>query len=62
MAGSAARTSAHPSKPDDGGDSDNFYGLSGRDFRKSRVDIATFAIEHGLTDALTVKNTLRHGN
>lgn len=61
-AGSSARTSAHPSKPDDGGDSDNFYGLTGRDFRKSRVDIATFAIEHDLTDALTIKNTLRHGN
>ena len=60
--GSAARTSAHPSKPYDGGDSDNFYGLTGRDFRKSRVDIATFAIEHDLTDALTIKNTLRHGN
>ncbi|MBT9234535.1 TonB-dependent siderophore receptor [Pseudomonas inefficax] len=60
--GSAARTSAHPSKPYDGGDSDNFYGLTGRDFRKSRVDIATFAIEHDLTDSLTIKNTLRHGN
>ncbi|MFJ3450869.1 TonB-dependent receptor [Pseudomonas sichuanensis] len=60
--GSAARTSAHPSKPQDGGDSDNFYGLTDRDFRKSRVDIATFAIEHDLTDALTIKNTLRHGN
>lgn len=61
-AGSAARTSAHPSKPYDGGDSDNFYGLTDRDFRKSRVDIATFAIEHDLTDALTIKNTFRHGN
>lgn len=61
-AGSTARTSAHPSKPYDGGDSDNFYGLTGRDFRKSRVDIATFAIEHDLTDSLTIKNTLRHGN
>ncbi|MDD2129554.1 TonB-dependent siderophore receptor [Pseudomonas sp. 17391] len=60
--GSGGRTSAHPSKPNDGGDSDNFYGLTGRDFRKSRVDIATFAIEHDLTDSLTVKNTLRHGN
>lgn len=60
--GSSARTSAHPSKPNDGGDSDNFYGLTGRDFRKSRVDIATFAIEHDLTDSLTIKNTLRHGN
>ncbi|WP_420170574.1 TonB-dependent receptor [Pseudomonas alloputida] len=62
VTGSAARTSAHPSKPIDGGDSDNFYGLTGRDFRKSRVDIATFAIEHDLTDSLTIKNTLRHGN
>ncbi|MBH3410237.1 TonB-dependent receptor [Pseudomonas putida] len=61
-AGSAARTSAHPSKPNDGGDSDNFYGLTDRDFRKTRVDIATFAIEHDLTDALTIKNTFRHGN
>lgn len=60
--GSSARTSAHPSKPYDGGDSDNFYGLTGRDFRKSRVDIATFAIEHELNDTLTIKNTLRHGN
>ncbi|MGH2290245.1 MULTISPECIES: TonB-dependent receptor [Pseudomonas] len=60
--GSGGRTSAQPSKPNDGGDSNNFYGLTGRDFRKSRVDIATFAIEHDLTDSLTVKNTLRHGN
>nr|WP_158459815.1 TonB-dependent siderophore receptor [Pseudomonas fluorescens] len=60
--GTGNRTSADPSKPYDGGDSDNFYGLTGRDFRKSRVDIATFAVEHDLTDALTVKNTLRHGN
>ena len=60
--GTGNRTSAHPSKPYDGGDSDNFYGLTGRDFRKSRVDIATFAVEHDLTDALTIKNTLRHGN
>lgn len=60
--GTGNRTSADPSKPYDGGDSDNFYGLTGRDFRKTRVDIATFAIEHDLTDALTIKNTLRHGN
>ncbi|MDD0972690.1 TonB-dependent receptor [Pseudomonas fontis] len=58
----ANRTSANPDKPYSGGDSSNFYGLTDRDFRKSRVDIATFAIEHDLTDALTVKNTLRHGN
>ncbi|MEE1923167.1 TonB-dependent siderophore receptor [Pseudomonas sp. 148P] len=61
-AGSTARTSAHPSKPIDGGDSSNFYGLTNRDFRKARTDIATIAVEHDLTDALTIKNTLRHGN
>lgn len=60
--GTANRTSANPSKPYAGGDSSNFYGLTDRDFRKSRVDIATIAIEHDLTDALTLKNTLRHGN
>mgnify|MGYP000844707449 FL=1 len=59
---SAKRTSANPDKPIDGGDSDNFYGLTDRDFRKTRSDIATFAIEHDLNDALTIKNTLRHGN
>lgn len=61
-AGNAGRTSANPDTPQDGGRSSNFYGLSDRDFRKTRSDIATFAIEHDLTDALTVKNTLRHGN
>ncbi|MHC8291854.1 TonB-dependent receptor [Pseudomonas sp. LB3P58] len=57
----AARTKANPDKPNDGGDSSNFYGLDGRDFRKGRTDTATIAIEHDLSDALTVKNTLRHG-
>ncbi|MEJ5864337.1 TonB-dependent siderophore receptor [Pseudomonas farsensis] len=60
--GTGNRTSANPSKPYAGGDSSNFYGLTSRDFRKSRVDIATFSIEHDLSDALTIKNTLRHGN
>ncbi|MGF6590490.1 TonB-dependent receptor [Pseudomonas sp. 2835] len=59
---SANRTSANPDKPTDGGDSDNFYGLVGRDFYKSRADITTIALEHDLSDALTIKNTLRHGN
>ncbi|KAA0981338.1 TonB-dependent siderophore receptor [Pseudomonas sp. ANT_J28] len=61
VAGSTARTKSNPDKPDDGGDSSNFYGLDGRDFRKGRTDTATIAIEHDLSDALTVKNTLRHG-
>ncbi|WP_426202606.1 TonB-dependent receptor [Pseudomonas sp. TWP3-1] len=59
-AGSAARTKSNPDKPNAGGDHDNFYGL-GRDFRKGRTDTATFAIEHDLSDSLTIKNTLRHG-
>ncbi len=60
--GVKSHTSASPDKPTDGGDSNNFYGLKDRDFRKSRVDIATFAIEHDLSDSLTLKNTLRHGS
>jgi catecholate siderophore receptor len=58
--GSAARTKSNPDKPNDGGDSSNFYGLD-RDFRKGRTDTATIAIEHDLNDSLTIKNTLRHG-
>lgn len=55
------RTKSNPDKPYAGGDDSNFYGLD-RDFRKGRTDTATFAIEHDLTDALTLKNTLRHGS
>lgn len=58
--GSAARTKSNPDKPYSGGDHSNFYGLD-RDFRKGRTDTATFAIEHDLSDSLTLKNTLRHG-
>ncbi|WP_248804749.1 TonB-dependent receptor [Pseudomonas sp. MWU13-2100] len=57
----AATTHGHD-KPTDGGDSNNFYGLKDRDFRKTRTDISTFAFEHDLSDAMTIKNTLRHGN
>jgi len=49
-------------KPTDGGDSNNFYGLKDRDFRKTRADISTISIEHDLNDNMTLKNTLRHGN
>ncbi|WP_219232592.1 MULTISPECIES: TonB-dependent siderophore receptor [unclassified Pseudomonas] len=59
---SGTRTSANPDKPTDGGDSSNFYGLKGRDFSKGRADISTIAVEHDLSDNLTVKNTLRHGS
>lgn len=60
LGGSAARTKSNPDKPYSGGDHSNFYGLD-RDFRKGRTDTATFAIEHDLSDSLTIKNTLRHG-
>jgi catecholate siderophore receptor len=57
---SSPRTKSSPDKPYAGGDHSNFYGLD-RDFRKGRTDTATFAIEHDLSDSLTIKNTLRHG-
>lgn len=57
-----SHTAASPDKPNDGGDSTNFYGLTDRDFRKTRTDITTLAFEHDFNDSLTVKNTLRHGN
>ncbi|WP_294739790.1 TonB-dependent siderophore receptor [uncultured Pseudomonas sp.] len=57
----AAATHGHD-KPTDGGDSNNFYGLKDRDFRKTRADISTFSIEHDLNENMTLKNTLRHGN
>ncbi|WP_019410900.1 TonB-dependent receptor [Pseudomonas psychrophila] len=61
--GSASKTAAHVhDKPDDGGNSSNFYGLKDRDFRKTRADISTLSFEHDLSDAMTVKNTFRHGN
>lgn len=58
----SSHTAASPDKPNDGGDSSNFYGLKNRDFRKTRTDITTFAFEHDFNDSLTIKNTLRHGN
>ena len=60
-ASSTATAHVHD-KPDDGGDSNNFYGLKDRDFRKTRADISTIAFEHDFSDTMTLKNTLRHGN
>ncbi|OTI04054.1 TonB-dependent siderophore receptor, partial [Pseudomonas aeruginosa] len=60
--GSATATAHVHDKPNDGGDSNNFYGLKSRDFRKTRADISTFSIEHDLNDNMTLKNTLRHGS
>ncbi len=59
---SATATVHGNDKPNDGGDSNNFYGLKDRDFRKTRADISTFSIEHDLSDTMTLKNTLRHGS
>ena len=59
----SSKTAVHAhDKPDDGGDSNNFYGLKDRDFRKTRVDISTISFEHDFSDAMTLKNTFRHGN
>ena len=59
----SSKTAVHAhDKPDDGGDSNNFYGLKDRDFRKTRVDISTISFEHDFNDAMTLKNTFRHGN
>ncbi|MES2871882.1 MAG: TonB-dependent siderophore receptor [Pseudomonadota bacterium] len=59
---SSTATSHKHDKPNDGGDSSNFYGLKDRDFRKTRADISTISFEHDLNDSMTVKNTFRHGN
>ena len=37
----------------------NFYGLTGRDYRKSVNDSGTFRVEHDLNDNLTLSNSLR---
>ncbi|MDE1195563.1 MAG: TonB-dependent receptor [Pseudomonas sp.] len=49
-------------KPTDGGNSNNFYGLKDRDFRKTRSDISTISFEHDFNEDMTLKNTFRHGN
>lgn len=40
-------------------DRDNFYGLTGRDYRESTTDAGTFRLEHDLNDSLTLSNTTR---
>jgi len=37
----------------------NFYGLTGRDYRKSKNDSGTFRVEHDLNDNLTLSNSFR---
>ncbi len=42
-------------------DYDNYYGLLERDHEDTVANIATFALEHDLTDALRISNTTRYG-
>jgi len=38
-----------------------FYGLNGRDFRRTQADIGTLQVQHDFDNALTVRNTTRYG-
>ncbi|EOY4558510.1 TonB-dependent siderophore receptor PiuD, partial [Pseudomonas aeruginosa] len=58
---SSDRSKHNPDKPVNV-DRGNFYGLTGRDFQKSRIDTSTITVEHDLTDSLTIRNTSRYGN
>jgi catecholate siderophore receptor len=40
---------------------DNFYGLVDRDYEKTVTDIATAAVDHDFSDALTLRSVLRWG-
>ena len=42
-------------------DYDNYYGLLERDYDETTVNIATFALEHDLTDDIRIANTTRYG-
>lgn len=42
-------------------DFDNYYGLLERDYEETTANIATFALEHDLTDDIRVANTTRYG-
>ena len=39
---------------------DNFYGLTGRDFRKTQVDSGNLKVEHDINDRFTISNTTRY--
>lgn len=41
-------------------DRDNFYGLKGRDFRKTKVDSGSLKVEHDINDRFTFSNTTRY--
>ena len=42
-------------------DYDNYYGLTERDFEKTRTHLVTFALEHDVTDTIRVSNSTRYG-
>ncbi len=42
-------------------DFDNYYGLTERDYEKTRTHMLTFALEHDLTDTVRISNTTRYG-
>jgi catecholate siderophore receptor len=43
-------------------DYDNFYGLVERDYEDTVTNIATFALEHDVSDNLRIANTTRYGH
>jgi catecholate siderophore receptor len=53
-----ARSKYNVDKPVDV-NKNNFYGLTDRDYRKSKNDSGTLRIEHDLNDAVTVSNSFR---
>jgi catecholate siderophore receptor len=40
----------------------SFYGLTGRDFMKTRNDVGTLDIQHDFSDKLQLRNVTRYGN
>ncbi|MFC5476427.1 TonB-dependent receptor [Paraherbaspirillum soli] len=55
----AGRTKANPDAPVNVGR--QFYGLTGRDFRKTQADIGTVQVQHDFGDSLVFSNTTRYG-
>ncbi|HEY0627993.1 MAG TPA: TonB-dependent siderophore receptor [Sphingomicrobium sp.] len=59
-------TTTHPDLIDDRDeaapvDFDNYYGLLERDYEETTANIATFALEHDLTEDIRLANTTRYG-
>ena len=42
-------------------DYDNFYGLTKRDYEDTVANLATFALEHDISDSIRIANTTRYG-